>query len=238
VRAKDVMSDEVTSVAAAATVFQAASLLIGCGARSLPVVDEKGSLVGMVSEADLLRHGGASPTPVFRHLRRLSDRVEAAAAFVHVHSKYVRDIMSTNVATATEDDNLQDIARLMLEHDVLRIPIRRGRSVVGMVDRADLLRVMIAHRSSDAQLQQPAVKALSAPDQELRDHVLGAVRGQAWSLAERADVVVSDGIAHLWGVVPSDMVRKAYRVAAENVHGVREVVLHMHVVAPPARIGG
>jgi CBS domain-containing protein len=145
--------------------------------------------------------------------------------------------MTTNVVTASEDDSLADVASLMLDHRVMRVPVRRGRSVVGIVERADLLRAMISHRSEDA-LPQPSVAALEAPDDQLRHHVMGAVEGQPWSLAERSDVVVSGGIAHLWGVVPSDMVRRAYRVAAENVAGVREVVLHMHVVAPPARIGG
>lgn len=236
-RAKDVMSDEVTSVTADATIFEATRLLIESGVSALPVQDERGSLIGIVSEADLLKHGVTSATPVFKHLRRLSDRVEAAAAYVHVHSRHVRDVMTTNVVTTTEDDSLEDVAGLMLEHHVMRVPVRRGRSVVGMVERADLLRAMISHRSADALPQQPAA-ALPAPDDQLRHHVMGAVEGQPWSLAERSDVVVSGGVAHLWGVVPSDMVRKAYRVAAENVAGVREVVLHMHVVAPPARVGG
>ena len=42
------------------------------------------------------------------------------------------------------------------------------------------------------------------------------------------------GFAHLWGTAPTDMVRQAYRAAAENVPGVRTVEVHMHIVPPPA----
>ena len=52
------------------------------------------------------------------------------------------------------------------------------------------------------------------------------------------DIVVSRGIAHLWGVAPSNLVRKAYLVAVENVPGVKAVEMHMQVVPPSrARIG-
>jgi CBS domain-containing protein len=237
VRARDIMSAGVTSVTADATIFEAARLLVDAAVGSLPVLDENGFLVGIVSEADLLQHGGASPTPLFRRLRRLSDRVDAAAAYVHVNSRHVSDVMTTDVVTASEDDSLQDVASLMLKHRVLRIPVRRGRSVVGMVDRADLLRVMISHRPQSAQ-SPPSVFASATADEQLRNDVMGAVEGQAWSLAERLDVVMSGGVAHLWGVVPSDVVCRAYRIAAENVPGVSSVVLHMHVVPPLARAAG
>ncbi len=49
---------------------------------------------------------------------------------------------------------------------------------------------------------------------------------------------MSGGTAHLWGVAPTDLVREAYRAAAENVPGVKTVEVHMHIVPPPAtRVG-
>ena len=56
--------------------------------------------------------------------------------------------------------------------------------------------------------------------------------------AQQVDVVVSHGVAHLWGIAPSDLVRKAYEVAAENVPGVKSVRMHMHIEPPTGvRIG-
>jgi CBS domain-containing protein len=232
-RARDVMSAGVTAITADTTVFEAAKLLIEGAVSALIVLDRDGSLVGIVSEADLLEQGSASCTHVFTHLRRLSDAVDAAAAYVHVHSQCVGDVMTTDVVTVAEDDTLEDVASLMLKHRVLRIPVRRGRAIVGIVDRADLLRVMISHRSPSAESRAP-MSAL-ATDEQLRDDVLGAVGGQSWSLAERFDVVVSGGVAHLWGVVPSDIVCWAHRIAAENVPGIKGAVLHAHVIPTLAR---
>jgi len=98
------------------------------------------------------------------------------------------------------------------------------------------VRALISQRSGN---QASAVACLPKhADDQLRRDVESAVRGRSWSLARRADVVVQDGIAHLWGVVPSDLVRQAYRIAAENVPGVKAVQSHMHVVTPsPVRLG-
>jgi osmotically-inducible protein OsmY len=125
----------------------------------------------------------------------------------------------------------------MLDTGIKRVPVRRGQSVVGMVSRIDLVRAMISRREAVA--PAPSTAALPMPvDDELRREVESAVRGRSWSLARRSDVVVQDGIAHLWGVVPSDLVRQAYCLAAEKVPGVKGVQSHMHVVPPsPVRLG-
>src|SRR6478672_10487616 len=79
--AKDVMSSEVVSIAPTATIFDAARLLINTRVSGLPVVDENGRMVGVVSEADLIR----SSTAVAREvgldlLGAVEDDARAAAA--------------------------------------------------------------------------------------------------------------------------------------------------------------
>ena len=107
--------------------------------------------------------------------------------------------------------------------------------MVGVVSRID--GAGLISRQSGNQASSAACFPLHA-DNQLRRDVESAVRGRSWSLAQRADVVVQDGVAHLWGTVPSDLVRQAYRIAAENVPGVRAVESHMHVVPPsPVRLG-
>lgn len=218
-RAKDVMSNGVMSLATDATVIEAARLLVNCRVSAMPVVDEAGCMVGIVSEADLLGcvPGGDEPAVGRDGGRKLA----------------VVDIMTREVVTAGEDAPIAALAKLMTKHRVKRLPILRDGAVVGIVSRIDLLRAMIS--------PNPAAGADGAGpirDDQLRREISAACQGRAWSLARQLDVVVNGGVAHLWGVAPSDLVRNAYRAAAQNVPGVTAVEVHMHIVPPPtARVG-
>jgi hypothetical protein len=193
-------------------------------------------MVGIVSEADLLERG-ASAGQTDGLLGQFADDVASAATYVRANARRVTDVMTKPVICVEEDTPLSEVARLMLDTGIKRVPVRRGQSVVGMVSRIDLVRAMISRREAVA--PAPSTAALPMPvDDELRREVESAVRGRSWSLARRSDVVVQDGIAHLWGVVPSDLVRQAYCLAAEKVPGVKGVQSHMHVVPPsPVRLG-
>jgi CBS domain-containing protein len=234
--ARDVMSDGVMSVSADATVFEAAKLLVNAQVSAMPVVDEQGVMVGIVSESDLLeRRASAGQTDGL--LRQFADDVASAGTYVRANARRVTDVMTKPVICVEEDTPLADVARLMVDTGIKRVPVRRGQSVVGMVSRIDLVRAMISQREAVA--PSPFTAALPMPaDEVLRRDVESAVRGRSWSLARRSDIVVQDGIAHLWGVVPSDLVRQAYCLAAEKVPGVKGVQSHMHVVPPsPVRLG-
>ena len=157
---------------------------------------------------------------------------------MRANARLVTDVMTRHVVSVEEDTTLGDIAELMLDNGIKCVPVRRGHSVVGMVSRIDLVRALISQRAAAATTPAPATALTEPTDDRLRRDVESAVRGRSWSLARRTDVVVQDGVAHLWGVVPSDMVLKAYSIAAENVPGVKSVQSHMHVVPPsPVRLG-
>jgi CBS domain-containing protein len=237
--ARDVMSDAVMSVAADATVYEAATLLVNAQVSAMPVVDGNGTMLGIVSEADLLERSGAGDASKSSGLLgQLAADIASARSYVRAKSHRVVDVMTKPVICVEEDTPLNEIAQLMLDTGIKRVPVRRGHSVVGMVSRIDLVRALISQRA-DAVAQPTLAAALpEAADEKLRRDIESAVRGRSWSLARRADVVVKDGIAHLWGVVPSDIVLQAYCVAAENVPGVKSVESHMHVVPPsPMRLG-
>jgi CBS domain-containing protein len=218
-RAKDVMSDGVMSLGSDATVLDAASLLVNCHVSAMPVVDEAGLMVGIVSEADLL---GCSAYDVSSTLD-LGD----------VRSRKVTDIMTRDVVTAPEDMALAELAKLMTVRKIKRLPIMRNGAVVGIVSRVDLLRALISLGSGDG-----SEAAKQSRDEQLRREIAAACQGRNWSLARQLDVVVKSGVAHLWGVAPTDMVRNAYRLAAENVPGVKAVEVHMHIIPSAAtRVG-
>jgi CBS domain-containing protein len=215
-QAKDVMSDGVLSVSVDASVLEAARLLINCRVSAMPVVDDAGTMTGIVSEADLM-----------------SDAEDYVASHDGRPARKVADVMTREVITASEDTPIAQIAHLMKGLNIKRIPILRKGAVVGIVSRVDILRGLIS-LSGDRDEVHPAYRR----DEELRREIYAACRGRSWSQAKQMDVVVNGGVAHLWGVAPTDLVRQAYRAAAENVPGVKTVEVHMHIAPPPAmRVG-
>src|SRR5262249_9786148 len=143
----------------------------------------------------------------------------SAAEFVEAHSQRVCDVMTRKVVTATEETRLGDLAELMERHGIKRIPIMRGRELVGIVSRVDLLRALLSREPGGAE-DQPSDKAL-------RQAVLAALDRRDWKSRWPTNVLANDGVVHLWGFVEDEAVRKAYRVAAENVPGVRRVKSHL-----------
>jgi len=112
----------------------AAALLVRHRISALPVVDATGSLVGVVSEADLLPLE-ATPDP----------RAQAMPL-----PRTVEDVMTPEVHTVDEDTDLGMVARRMLEVHVKRFPVLRGEQVVGVVSRHDLVKV-IARTDADVE---------------------------------------------------------------------------------------
>jgi CBS domain-containing protein len=214
-RASDVMSSGVLSVAANASVLDAARLLVNCSVSAMPVVDEAGIMIGIVSEADLM---GDAENFVPGHGRRTGR---------------VADVMTKDVVTASEETPIAEISALMKARNIKRVPILSDGAVVGIVSRVDILRGLIS-LSHEGHGGQPTLRR----DDELRREVYAACQGRSWSLAKQMDVVVNHGVAHLWGVAPTDLVRQAYRTAAGKVPGIQTVEVHMHLVPPSAmRVG-
>jgi len=219
-QAKDVMSDGVMSVNARATLLEAARLLVNAGVSAMPVIDDQGTMVGILSEADLIRGIAAQADP--------------GKAIADAKARHVAEIMIKDVVTAGEETNLSDIASLMLSRSIKRVPILRDGSVVGVVSRVDILQALV---SLGEGMYVPKPAAARTADDNLRLPVMAALQRENWAQVGRSDVVISHGVVHLWGVVASDGARSAYVEAVRKVPGVTSVENHMHVGRPHVGIG-
>ncbi len=232
-RVSDVMTKGVVAIPATATVYEAAELLVNTRVSGMPVIDQGGKMVGIVSEGDLIGHIEAGPDDADSDiLREIADDAAAAAVYVKSHSRRVSDVMTKDVLTCTEDARVEDIAALMLKHKVKRLPVMRDTQIVGMVSRINLVQALITRGTKEAAKGPPPAEKLLS-DAELRRSVEHAVKAHRWSSA-RTEVTVSGGVVHLWGVVADEAVQHAYRVAVEGVPGVKDVMDHTHVVRPKA----
>ncbi len=139
-----IMTTSVVSVAPGTSVREVAALLLAHRISAVPVVDEAGAPVGMVSEGDLL---GRSREDRLRGqewwLAVLSEPGQADAAVMEAAvSRPVRDVMHAPVVTIGQDAPLHEVAEMLRVHNVKRLPVMRGDKMVGIVSRADLLRVV------------------------------------------------------------------------------------------------
>jgi len=225
--ARDVMSEPAVSVDATATAFEAAELMVNAAVSALPVVDEKDLVVGIISESDLIKGAMTVAKAVgLDVLGRVDDDVRAAAAVEAAKSLRVSDMMTRAVIAAHETATLREISDLMLRHRIKRVPVVRDGVLLGIVSRADLLKALVSfgHSAYGRSFVVP-----KSGDEQLRTAVFKELKGRGWTTVNWNDMVVRDGVVHLWGVAPSDAVRQDYIEAAAGIAGVASVRNHMHV---------
>jgi CBS domain-containing protein len=228
--AMKVMTRPVVTVPADATVWAAADILLGSRVSAAPVVDADGRMIGIVSEADLMNRPEIGTVPGRSWLQRLlADESALARDYMRSHTHRVADVMTQDVVTADERTELREIARLMQRHGIKRVPIVRDGKVVGIVSRANLLQGLLAREPWPAQA--------TAPDDSLRARVSEELDGHSWA-SDVSNIVVENGVVHLWGHAASAPARDAIRVAIENVPGVRRVLNNVVVLPVEALLPG
>ena len=208
-RAGDIMTADMISVEPDAAIMQAIRLMLQNRISGLPVVTPEGKLVGIVSEGDLLRRaelGTQRRRP--RWLEFLIGPGQLANEYVHACGRKVREVMTTDVQTITENTPLDETVALMERHHIKRVPVMRGEKPVGIVTRANLMRAL----ASIAAEAHPT----SSDDATAQQAIMAEIKKQPWGPIALVDVVVRDGVAHLWGTIMDDRQRQALVVVAEN----------------------
>ena len=220
-RALDIMTSSVVTATPDMTIHDAARLFVDNRISGMPVIDATGQLVGIVSQGDLL-HRVENGTG---HGKRkwwldllLSSSREQAARYVKEHGHVVGDVMCEQVISITEDMPLQQIADLMERRHLKRVPVLKDSKLVGIVSRSNLIRALAS--------VEPVADSNSHDDASLRDAIVMEMHGQRWGLPKQG-VLVKDGVAHLWGVIESEEEKRAIRIAAEGVPGIKRVECHL-----------
>jgi CBS domain-containing protein len=145
---RDLMTPHVLSVRPEQRLGEVARLMMDRDVRALPVVDDNGSLVGMVTHRELLKYLipdylQKTNSGKFRALP--ASFVAGAHSSVDPRGLAVKDVMSRAVLCVSEDQTLSDVANLMNNKDVDRFPVVREGVVVGFLTRADLIRRLVAN---------------------------------------------------------------------------------------------
>ena len=219
-KARDVMVSPVITVGENASVRDAARLLIEKRISAVPVVDYDGKLIGIVSEADFMhRPETGTDRPASWWLSLISGERALAEEYAKSHAKTVRDVMTKTVQTAHPDTPLHEIADMLEEKHIKRVPIvNQAGDLVGIITRANIVQ---AFASARPQLE------IGAPDALLRERLIAELKKHSWSHLHKLNVTVTNGVVDLWGIAESDAERQAIRVAAESIAGVLGVNDHL-----------
>src|SRR6185312_12689812 len=126
--------------------------------------------------------------------------------------------------TITEETPLDEIVLLMERKRIKRLPVVRGGEVVGIVSRANLVRALAS--------LAPETQETALGDASIRERVLAEIDKQPWAPRTLTNIIVRGGVVELWGTIFDERERKALRVVAENVPGVRQVRDHLVWVEP------
>jgi CBS domain-containing protein len=190
-RARDIMSSPVYTVRDDGSVEDAAATLTARDITAAPVLNEANEIVGMVSEADLLRNR-VPADPAVHPWRAGGDGL--------ARPRSVADVMTTWVVTARPSDDVADIAQIMLGRDIRSVPIIDDGDLVGIISRRDIMRAMVR---TDDTLRQEAQHRL--------DEYAGDRR---WTVA------VTDGTAVIDGPFDDDVERQVVAVLVRTVPGI------------------
>ncbi|BCM20904.1 CBS domain-containing protein [Mesorhizobium sp. J8] len=222
-QARDIMTTGALTVTPQSSIAKAAQLMLAHRISGLPVVDQAGALVGIVTERDLACRPEISTAP--RHEKWVQLWLtpdELAEEYVHSRGRTVGEVMTRKVVSITPETPLDKVVALMIRDGVKRLPVVQDAMVIGIVSRADLLRRLAARLDS---LPEAKIADLS-----MRKHILREITGKRWAPRPIINVAVLDGVVELTGSVQSEIVRNAVRVAAENAPGAAKVIDHLSVV--------
>jgi CBS domain-containing protein len=134
VKVESVMSRPIVVATTETTIGSAAEMMLRGGYGALPVVDDQGRLVGIVTESDLT---GTTRRGSVRTLVQLQAGGEGGLATLG--EKPVSEVMNPNVVTARPDEPVSEVAERMVARNVRHIPVVDGDIPVGIITRYDLL---------------------------------------------------------------------------------------------------
>ena len=211
-KARDIMVKPVLTAKPATTVAELAKLLSENRISGVPVVDDNGALVGIVSESDLL-HRAETGTERKRKwwMQLFLDNDRLARDFVKTHGTRTADIMSPHVVSVAADAELRDVAEMLDVNEIKRMPVVEAGRVVGIITRGDLVRALAGASASS----EPG----RGDDAAMQKRIMARIGSEPWLNQTYLSIAVRGGVVEVSGFVTSDAQHQALRVLIEEAGG-------------------
>ena len=219
-RAIDLMIRDVVAISPDTPVLRLARLFLDADLGAVPVIEDDGRVAGIVTRGDLLGR---------RRLDGDGERIawleffigvpELAETYLQARRQRVADVMSTPVVEVAPTTPVEQICELFERRDIKRVPVVEDGRLVGLVTRGVLLRAVCALASAGpGRLHE---------DRWIKHLVQGEFRRLPGLQRGELDILVVDGVVHLWGRVASADERRRLTRGAGRVPGVTQVRDHM-----------
>ncbi|MBS0559441.1 MAG: CBS domain-containing protein [Proteobacteria bacterium] len=169
--AGDLMTRDVAVVHPETSLLEAVKLMARRRISGVPVVDAKGAVVGMLTEGDLMRwHEGYSDRERWwlDMLAEGSDLAPEFLAGVREGHRRVESVMGKGSITISEDMPAREVAHLMHEKSINRLPVLRDGKLVGIIARSDLVRALAKRLEEERSAAQQQPVARRSVDEALR----------------------------------------------------------------------
>jgi CBS domain-containing protein len=215
-RARELMSTPVVTIHPEASLKELAEVMVAHRVSGVPVVDRAGTLLGVVSESDMMaKIEGAIAAQTGAGLPRLFTVIaKALDASSKTTARTVADLMTTRVVSAGPDATVQELVHLMIAYDINRIPIVEAGRLLGIVTRADVLRTF------------------ARPDAAIETDLRWRIAHELWINPEALTISCRNGIVTLAGTVDThadaELVRR-WAAKTEGVAGVDDLDLRYAV---------
>ena len=148
-KVKNIMTQPVITTTEQTSLQEVARIMLENGIGGIPVINSGGDLIGIVTESDFTATERCLPFSMFRAPQLFGSWLGSDAEELYARARRipVSEVMNPNVITVTEDDSIEKVLELILEHDINRVPVIRDQKPVGVVARRDLLRLMQNQRT-------------------------------------------------------------------------------------------
>jgi len=221
-QASDVMSRDIVTVGADDHILTAIDAMLKRHVSALPVVDEAGKPIGLISQTDLLHRAELDTGKVDNRFWSRFEHEKCAEDYARFYGRLVRDVMTAGVCSVGVDASLSRVVEIMETSQIRRVMVLDGGRLVGMVSRTDLVRAL------RDRLKEPRI---AQSDVMIKSKIMAELRRMQWAPHD-AKVEVSDGVVTLDGVARDEADIKALRAMAEAVSGVKSVTDKLFLLNP------
>jgi CBS domain-containing protein len=218
-KVEEIMTKDVIAVSPKTPIHEAAELMVDHAISGLPVVDDAGTVVGIVSEGDLiLREKPRERMPWWKVF--FGDAERLAVEYQKAHGTTVGEVMTRSLIAVGPDLPIESVALILDQHRIRRVPVVADDQLVGIVSRGDLIKALA---------KAPAPAGGQPSDERLVREMRARLAEEPW-ISNRGIVVhAKDGALSLWGLVLTEAEKSAVETMARTIEGTKGIESHLVV---------